>query len=120
MGEKRVQLGKPGTAQLTARCRRHVLKKRSTSSFDRSIGSPTYIDCIGAPRGVPDHYKLANPIAAGFENLPLIAGIIPITPNKNVDCINYVHYNILRLANLTHDVVGGFAEQLRPTSLMTV
>uniref|UniRef100_A0A3Q2VVU4 Uncharacterized protein n=1 Tax=Haplochromis burtoni TaxID=8153 RepID=A0A3Q2VVU4_HAPBU len=116
----RVQLGKPGTAQLTARCRCHVLKKRSTSSFDRSIGSPTYIDCIGAPRGVPDHYKLANPIAAGFENLPLIAGIIPITPNKNVDCINYVHYNILRLANLTHDVVGGFAEQLRPTSLMTV
>ncbi|KAJ0022067.1 hypothetical protein NQD34_009557 [Periophthalmus magnuspinnatus] len=47
---------------------------------------------IGVPRGVPDKYKLANQIATGFENIPLIAAIIPITPNKNVDRINYIHY----------------------------
>lgn len=47
VGEKWVRLGKPGTAQLTARCRRHVSRKRSTGSFDLSVGSPTYIDAIG-------------------------------------------------------------------------
>lgn len=52
VGEMGVWLGKPGTAQPMSR--RHVLRKRSTSLFDLSVGSPTYINCIGVPRGVPD------------------------------------------------------------------
>ena len=82
--------------------------------------SPTYIDSIGIPRGVPDEFKLADQIAAGFENIPLLSALFPITPNKNVDRINYVNYNILRLANLTRDAVEGLAEQLSATSLMAV
>ncbi|XP_077572395.1 ATP synthase mitochondrial F1 complex assembly factor 1 isoform X2 [Stigmatopora nigra] len=31
-------------------------------------GDSTYIDAIGIPRGVPDEYKLANQIAAGWES----------------------------------------------------
>lgn len=105
---------------LTRRRLRHVLTraKRSDDFFDITKGSPTYIDAIGVPRGVPDEYKLADQIAAGFENLPLVSALIPITPNKNVDRINYVHYNILRLANLTRDAVSGLAEQLAPTSIV--
>ena len=79
-----------------------------------------YIDAIGVPRGGPDRYKLANRVAAGFENLPLLAALFPITPNKNVDRINYAHYNILRLANMTRDAVQGLSEQLALTSLMAV
>lgn len=37
-----------------------------------------------------------------------------------MDRINYVHYNVLRLANLTRDAVEGLAEQLGPTYLMAV
>ena len=59
-------------------------------------------------------------MAAGFENLPLISAWFPVTPNKNVDRINYVHYNVLRLANLTRDAVGGLSQQTAATSLMAV
>lgn len=65
-------------------------------------------------------FKLADQIAAGFENLPLISVLFPITPNKNVDRINYVPYNLQRLANLTRDTVEGLSEQLSPTSLTAV
>ncbi|KAK0149990.1 envelope glycoprotein [Merluccius polli] len=75
----------------------------------------TYIDAIGVPRGVPDCYKLANPIASGFENLPVISALFPITPNKNVDRINYIHYNYA-----TRDAVTGLSEQLASTSLMAI
>ena len=37
-----------------------------------------------------------------------------------MDRINYVHYNVLRLANLTRDAIEGLADQLGPTSLMAV
>ncbi|KAG7999822.1 Syncytin-1 [Nibea albiflora] len=99
--------------------RSHQRPKRKTS-FDLSVNSPTYIDAIGVPRGVPNEYKLADQVAAGFENLPIIGALFPVTPNKNVDRINYVHYNVLRLANLTRDAIEGLAEQLGPTSLMAV
>lgn len=49
-----------------------------------------------------------------------LAAFLPITPNKNVDRINYIHYNVQRLANLTRDAVEGVVEQLAPTSLMAV
>ncbi|KAL4005223.1 hypothetical protein ACER0C_004936 [Sarotherodon galilaeus] len=45
---------------------------------------------------------------------------VALTPNKNVDRINYVHYNVLRLSNLTRDAMEGLVEQLGPTSLMGV
>lgn len=96
------------------------IRHRRGTSFDLTQGSPTYIDSIGVPRGVPDEYKLVDQVAAGFENLPLISALFPVTPNKNVDRINYIHYNVQRLANLTRDAVAGLSEQLAATSLMTV
>lgn len=57
-------------------------------------------------------------MAAGFENLPLITALFPVTSNKNVDRINSIHYNVQRLANLTTDAVA--SEQVAATSLMTV
>lgn len=78
---------------------------------------PTYIDSIGVPRGVPDEYKLADQVAAGFENLPLLGALFPVTPSKNVDRINYVHYNIQRLGNFTYEGFEAVHEQLEATSL---
>uniref|UniRef100_A0A3B3YQZ5 Uncharacterized protein n=1 Tax=Poecilia mexicana TaxID=48701 RepID=A0A3B3YQZ5_9TELE len=92
-----------------------MFSRKKRSAFDLQANSPTYIDSIGVPRGVPDRYKLADQVAAGFESLLLF-----ITPNKNVDRINYIHYNTLVLTNLTRDAVEGLAGQLAPTSLMTV
>lgn len=100
------------TGVLTARRRRSI---RGVHKYDPRWDSPTWIDSIGVPRGVPDEYKLVNQIAAGFESV-----FLWITPNKNVGRINYVHYNVLRLSNLTRDAVEGLAEQLGPTSLMGI
>lgn len=66
IGEKGVRIEGLTPGRITSR--RHVVAKRSASSFDLSVGSPTYIDAIGIPRGVPDEYKLADQVAAGFEN----------------------------------------------------
>ncbi|KAK0135706.1 Endogenous retrovirus group V member 2 Env polyprotein [Merluccius polli] len=88
------------------------------ASFDLTQNSPCYIDAIGIPRGVPNEYKLADQIGAGFENIPIISALFPITPNKNVDRINYIHYNVQRLANLTRDAVEGISTHLAATSLM--
>ena len=46
------------------------------------------------------------------------SALFPVTPVKNVDRINYVHYNVQKLANLTRDAVEGLSEQLAATSLM--
>lgn len=90
-------------------------KRATSTAFDLTANSPTYFDAIGVPRGVPDEYKLADPIANGFES------ILPwITVNKNVDRINYVHYNVQTLANHTRDAVTGLSEQVAASSLMTV
>lgn len=92
-------------------------RKRSLSRLHWE-DDPTYIDAIGVPRGVPDQYKLANQIAAGFENLPIIGALFPITTNKNVDRINYIHYNVQRLGNYTLAGFRAVHEQLAATSLM--
>uniref|UniRef100_A0AAY5K8F6 Envelope glycoprotein n=1 Tax=Esox lucius TaxID=8010 RepID=A0AAY5K8F6_ESOLU len=105
---------------LTQRRHRHVIGRRSRDIFDLTVDSPTYIDAIGVPRGVPKEFKLADQVAAGFENIPILSALFPVTPNKNVDRINYVHYNVLRLSNLTRDAIEGLLEQLGPTSLMAV
>uniref|UniRef100_A0A3B5LDJ7 Uncharacterized protein n=1 Tax=Xiphophorus couchianus TaxID=32473 RepID=A0A3B5LDJ7_9TELE len=87
--------------------------KRST--FDFTTNSPTYIDSIRVPQGVPDQYKLVDQVAPGFESI-----FLRITPNKNVNRINYIHYNFLRLTNFTRDAIEGLSEQLAPTSLITL
>uniref|UniRef100_A0A3P9JXI0 Uncharacterized protein n=1 Tax=Oryzias latipes TaxID=8090 RepID=A0A3P9JXI0_ORYLA len=72
--------------------------KRDTGWMGQN--DPTYIDSLGVPRGVPESILLW------------------ITPNKNVDRINYIHYNVQKLGNYT---VAGFEavhEQLKATSLM--
>ncbi|XP_077381346.1 uncharacterized protein LOC144021158 [Festucalex cinctus] len=76
-------------------------------------GDPTYIDSIGVPRGVPDEYKLVDQIAAGWESI-----FVWITPNKNVDRINYIHYNVQKLGNYTESGFIAIREQLAATSLM--
>lgn len=59
-------------------------------------------------------YKLANPTVNGFESI-----VLCITPNKNVSRINYVHYNVQKLANLTRNAITGLSEKLTSTSVMT-
>lgn len=77
-------------------------------------GDPTYIDAIGVPRGVPDEYKIADQIAGGFES-----SLCPwCTINKNVDRVNYVHYNVQKLGNWTQEGFEAVHEQLRASSLM--
>lgn len=120
IGKKAVRAEPVSLTSLTRRRRRQVVKKRSTLNFDPTLNSPTYIDAIGVPQGVPNKFKLADQVASGFKNIPLVAALFPVTPNKNVDRINYVHYNVLRLSNLTRDAAEGLAEQLGPTSLMAV
>lgn len=105
--------------QLTVKRRRRA-RSMQGPAFDPWAGTPTYIDSIGVPRGVPNEYKLADQIAAGFENIPLLSAIFPVTPSKNVDRINFVHYNVLRLSNATRDAIEGLAEQTAPTSLMAL
>ncbi|XP_077436908.1 syncytin-A-like [Vanacampus margaritifer] len=87
-------------------------KKRDMQEW-LNAGDPTYIDAIGVPRGVPDEYKLVDQVAAGWESIFLF-----ITVNKNVDRINYVHYNVQRLANFTTSALQAVHEQLAATSLM--
>uniref|UniRef100_A0A672Z1H3 ERVV2 protein n=1 Tax=Sphaeramia orbicularis TaxID=375764 RepID=A0A672Z1H3_9TELE len=73
---------------------------------------PTYIDSIGVPRGVPHEYKLTDQVASGFESFPILSAIFPVTPNKNVDRINYIHYNVLKLSNYTENGFNAVHEQL--------
>lgn len=94
-------------------------KYRHELSLDPTVGSPTHIDAIGIPRGVTDEHKLVDQIAAGFENIPIIQAMFPISPSKNVARINYVHYNFMRLANLTRNTVEELTEQLALTSLIS-
>ncbi|XP_034078311.1 uncharacterized protein LOC117550103 [Gymnodraco acuticeps] len=75
---------------------------------------PTYIDAIGVPRGVPSDYKIADQLADGFTSIICPWCVI----NKNSDRINYIHYNIQRLGNLTHAGLKAVSEQLKATSLM--
>uniref|UniRef100_A0A3Q3ISR6 Uncharacterized protein n=1 Tax=Monopterus albus TaxID=43700 RepID=A0A3Q3ISR6_MONAL len=61
--------------------------------FDPTKFSPTYIDAIGIPRGVPDEYKFVDQVAAGFES----ALFWWVTINKN------------HLTNLTRDLANRLA-----------
>ncbi|XP_061901599.1 uncharacterized protein LOC133648983 [Entelurus aequoreus] len=123
VGTKLTPLVTPvSAASLTSRRRRHVLSRRSVKGSFDLMRNPdgVYFDAIGQPRGVPSQHKLWCESCAGFENLPIIGAIFPVTATKNVERINYVFYNLLRLTNLTRDAVEGLAEQLAPTSLMAI
>uniref|UniRef100_A0A672G4E8 Uncharacterized protein n=1 Tax=Salarias fasciatus TaxID=181472 RepID=A0A672G4E8_SALFA len=102
--------GKCGLVSLISpvRAGEQTRRKRSIEPAD----SPVYIDAIGIPRGIPNEYKLVNEIAVGFESI-----LIFITPPKNAERINYVHYNVQRLSNFTRDFAAATTEQLGATSL---
>lgn len=95
----------------------NVRRKRSLMGVDWGE-DPTYIDAIGIPPGVPDEYKLADKAAAGFENLPIIGALFPVTPSKNVNRINTIHHNVQRLGNYTEAGLRAVHKQLAATSLM--
>ncbi|XP_044052913.1 uncharacterized protein LOC122876512 [Siniperca chuatsi] len=88
-------------------------RQKRSSSWRTDI-DPTYIDAIGVPRGVPDEYKIADQVAAGFESLFCWW----CTINKNVDRINYIHYNVQKLGNWTQSGFEAVHGQLSSTSLM--
>ena len=54
-------------------------RRDRTSNWDLTAGGLTYIDAIGIPRGVPNKFKLADQVASGFESLPLISALFPVT-----------------------------------------
>ena len=87
--------------------------KRSTMVW-QDQGDPTYIDAIGVPRGVLDEYKLVDQVVSGFES----SICWWCTINKNVDRINYIHYNVQKLSNWTKYGFDAVHEQLAATSLM--
>ncbi|KAK0135545.1 envelope glycoprotein [Merluccius polli] len=88
-------------------------KKRHAGSEWDAADRDTWIDSIGVPRGVPN-----EPNRGRIRNLPIISALFPVTPNKNIDRINYIHYNVQKLSNRTRDAVTGLSEQLAATSLM--
>lgn len=94
--------------------------KRSILMGTEETSTGVWIDSIGQARNIPDEYKLADEVAAGFESFPLFMAIFPITVNKNVNRINLIHYNVQRLANLTRDIAEAVHQQLAQTSLMTL
>ncbi|XP_025754074.1 uncharacterized protein LOC112842157 [Oreochromis niloticus] len=111
-----VQVVKLSVTDITTTSREHWPKTRKKRAAPEKPGpDPTYIDAIGVPRGVPDEYKLVDQVAAGFES----SVCWWCTINKNVDRINYIHYNVQRLGNLTQAGFYAVAEQLRATSLMS-
>lgn len=73
-----------------------------------------YLDSIGQPRGIPNEFKARDEVKAGFESI-----FVWITPNKNVEWINYIYYNQQRFINYTDDALTLLGEQVHATSRMT-
>lgn len=72
------------------------------------------IDEIGQPRGIPHEFKARDEVLSGIESI-----FVWITPNKNVEWINYIYYNQQRFINYTDDALAALGEQLKYTSKMT-
>lgn len=72
-----------------------------------------YLDAVGQPRGIPEKYKARNEIKSGLESI-----FVWITPNKNLEWINYIYYNQQRFINYIDDALKALGEQLGPTSKM--
>ena len=60
------------------RQRRNALLGSETRNLDG-----VWIDAIRQARNIPDEYKLADEVAAGFESFPQFSAIFPVTVNKN-------------------------------------
>lgn len=86
------------------------ISKRSVDPISFAGKSPVYFDSIGQPRNIPAEYKLSDEVADGFSG-------IWVTPFKNSEQINYIQFNIQRLANYTGDLGKATHEQLAATSL---
>uniref|UniRef100_A0A4W5L4Z6 Uncharacterized protein n=1 Tax=Hucho hucho TaxID=62062 RepID=A0A4W5L4Z6_9TELE len=73
-----------------------------------------YLDAIGQPRGVPNEFKARDEVKSGFESI-----FLWVTPNKNLEWINYIYYNQQRFINYTDSALTAFGEQVQATSKMT-
>ncbi|CAN2388419.1 hypothetical protein PRIEUP_LOCUS16365 [Pristimantis euphronides] len=89
----------------------HNVAKRERRKFWEASTPQVYVDAIEVPREVPNEFKARDQMAAGFESIFLF-----ITVNKNVDWINYLHFNQQRFVNYTRDALSELAEQLGPTA----
>ncbi len=87
-------------------------RRRAKRAYEKDLN--VSIDIIGQPRGIPEEYKARNEIKSGFESI-----WIWITPNKNLEWINYIYYNQQRFINYTDDALEALGKQLGPTSKMT-
>ncbi|CDR00528.1 unnamed protein product, partial [Oncorhynchus mykiss] len=103
-----------GVTELVAQFEKDAFPSKKKRMAGSDGGDPTYIDAIGVPRGVPDEYKLANQVSAGIES----SICWWCTINKNVDRINYIHFNVQRLGNWTQQGFEAVHGQLAATSLM--
>uniref|UniRef100_A0A3Q2EH29 Uncharacterized protein n=1 Tax=Cyprinodon variegatus TaxID=28743 RepID=A0A3Q2EH29_CYPVA len=81
----------------------HTRRIKKCDMSWQSDGDPSYIDAIGVPR-----------VATGFESTICWW----CTINNNVDRINYIHYNIQKLANRTQSGFEAVHGQLAATFLM--
>uniref|UniRef100_A0A672GHA6 Uncharacterized protein n=1 Tax=Salarias fasciatus TaxID=181472 RepID=A0A672GHA6_SALFA len=96
----------------SAHARDRLQKRDVRSNMDSILGaSPVYFDAIGQPRNIPPEFKLLDEVADGWSGAAVQAP-------KNAERINYIHYNVQRLANFTRDAVDATHEQLSATSLM--
>uniref|UniRef100_A0A673ZJP8 Uncharacterized protein n=3 Tax=Salmo trutta TaxID=8032 RepID=A0A673ZJP8_SALTR len=73
-----------------------------------------YLDTIGQPRGVPTEFKARDEVKSGFESI-----FLWVTPNKNLEWINYIYYNQQRFINYTDSALTALGEQVKATSQMT-
>ena len=64
---------KVATTNMTSqgRQKREVAPGQRAPNWDLTDDKHTWIDAIGVPRGVPNTYKLADNVAAGFESFPV-------------------------------------------------
>ncbi|XP_051986878.1 uncharacterized protein LOC127646934 [Xyrauchen texanus] len=72
-----------------------------------------YMDAIVQPRGIPQQFKARNEIKSGFESI-----FVWVTPNKNLEWINYIYYNQQRFINYTDEALEALGHQLSATSKM--
>jgi len=113
----RITIGHPQDTRLVEPVRESRWK-RQAGAVKAEIGTfpaEIYFDSIGIPRGVPDKYKLIDQIAGGFESMFCWW----CTINKNVDRINFVHYNVMYQANLSRAAVDLLNEELEANTRMT-
>jgi hypothetical protein len=73
-----------------------------------------YEDMTELVRGKRYMFKARDEAAAGLESI-----FVWITPNKNVEWINYIYYNQQRFINYTDQALDVLGHQLKYTSRMT-